>query len=84
MSPNDKSLTIRVYVDNTFSEAYWMGGRVAMTLTTPDEGGAIAAVAQNGGATLSAAKAYAVNSIWISEAEGRAAPRKDGKPIGGW
>eukprot|EP00936_MAST-01D_sp_MAST-1D-sp1_P000747 g747.t1 len=84
LSPNDKSLTIRVYVDNTFSEAYWMGGRVAMTLTTPDEGGAIAAVAQNGGATLSAAKAYAVNSIWISEAEVRAAPRKDGKPIRGW
>merc|ERR1711871_52904 len=70
LSPNDKTLTLRVYVDNTFSEAYWMGGRVAMTVVTPTAAGknAIAAVAQGGHATMRAATAFAVKPIWISEA----------------
>ena len=28
-----------VFVDNTMAEAFWMGGRVAMTLATPSSGG---------------------------------------------
>merc|ERR1712232_92016 len=32
---SDKTIDMRLFVDNTFTEVYWMGGRVAMTTTTP-------------------------------------------------
>jgi len=84
LSPNDKTLTIRVYVDATFSEAYWQGGRVAMTVDTPATTESNMAVYTSGRVTLLNAKAYSVQSIWVSEEEVRAAPRKDGKPPTGW
>ena len=84
MSPSDKTITLRVYVDNTFSEAYWMGGRVAMTINTGGTPEASMAVTASAAATLVSAKAFAVKPIWITEAEVRAAPRTDGKPIRGW
>ena len=63
-----------------------MGGRVAMTINTPGTPEASMAVAAQGGAgaKLVSAKAYAVQSIWVTEAEVRAAPRSDGKPLHGW
>ena len=84
LSPSDKTLTLRVYVDNTFSEAFWMGGRVAMTVSTAGTPEASMAVTASAAATLVSAKAFAVKPIWITEAEVRAAPRTDGKPIRGW
>ena len=65
-----------------------MGGRVAMTIDTPQSNPQLAtmAVAATGGAgaKLVSARAFAVQSIWVSEAEVRAAPRTDGKPLHGW
>jgi len=84
LSPSDTSLTIRVYVDHTFSEAYWMGGRVAMTISTPSTSEAGMAAFASAPATLESAQAYAVDSIWVTKEQVRAAPRKDGKPIVGW
>ena len=84
LSPSDTTLTIRVYVDNTFSEAYWMGGRVAMTINTPGTAQSSMAVVASAAANLVSAKAFAVHPIWITEAEVRAAPRADGEPISGW
>ena len=84
LSPSDTTLTIRVYVDNTFSEAYWMGGRVAMTINTPGTAQSSMAVVASAAANLVSAKAFAVQPIWITEAEVRAAPRTDGEPISGW
>ena len=34
LSPNDKTIDMALYVDNTFTEAYFMNGRVAMTVPT--------------------------------------------------
>jgi hypothetical protein len=85
LSPSDSTLTIRVYVDNTFSEAFWMGGRVAMTVDTPATANCSVALAAAGGAAVvKAATVHAVKPIWVSEAEVRAAPRTDGQPVRGW
>jgi len=84
LSTSDTSLTIRVYVDHTFSEAYWMSGRVAMTVPTPSTDKAGMAAYASAPATLERAEAYSVGSIWVTEEQVRAAPRKDGKPIVGW
>merc|ERR1712241_1311999 len=47
--PGERTVTLRVYVDHWFCEAYWQGGRVAMTVITPaSEKAAIAAKAVNG------------------------------------
>merc|ERR1711957_936111 len=37
--PEDKTIDLTLYVDNTFTEAFWMGGRVAMTIVTKSSGG---------------------------------------------
>eukprot|EP00911_Craspedida_sp_UC1_P000571 UC1_evm3s438 len=69
LSPSDKSLTIRVYVDNTFSEAFFQGGRVALSITTNPTEEALAAVTSTAPVTLQSANAYTVNSIWVSPEE---------------
>eukprot|EP00463_Aulacantha_scolymantha_P005766 TRINITY_DN715_c0_g2_i2.p1 TRINITY_DN715_c0_g2~~TRINITY_DN715_c0_g2_i2.p1 ORF type:complete len:169 (-),score=25.68 TRINITY_DN715_c0_g2_i2:246-752(-) len=81
MSPNDKSITIRVYVDITFSEAFWQNGRVAMTKVTPATKEASMAVSSTKDITLNYAKAWQVGSIWVSPEEVLRTPRLDGKPI---
>merc|ERR1712080_244124 len=81
MSPSDKSITIHVYVDNTFSEAYWQNGRVAMTITTGATDEASMAVGSEQDITMNYAKAWQVDSIWVSPEEVLRTPRLDGKPI---
>eukprot|EP00937_MAST-01D_sp_MAST-1D-sp2_P004367 g4367.t1 len=64
--PDDKDITLRIFLDGTVAEAYWMGGRVAMTV---DAAAAIAArVSASGGAgaTLSAAVVHAMGDIHTS------------------
>merc|ERR1712025_780667 len=81
MSPNDKSITIRVYNDITFSEGYWQNGRVAMTIDNPATQESLMSVSSNVDVTMNYAKAWQVNSIWVSPEEVIRTPRLDGKPI---
>jgi len=71
--PSDKTLDLVIYVDNTFSEVYWMDGRSATTVTTgPSKDGfngvRLTASADNV-ATVSSATAWSVKSIWVSPEE---------------
>jgi beta-fructofuranosidase len=79
ISPNDRSITLRVYVDNTFCEAYWQHGRVAMTITTAATTEATMSVMSTDSVSLESAKAWRVNSIWVSPKDVINTPRKDGK-----
>jgi hypothetical protein len=67
----DKSVTIRVFVDHTLAEAFWQGGRVAMTvpLSPTTEGSVAVAVAAVGEVTLKEAAVWKVQSIWVSPQE---------------
>jgi len=81
---SDKSIDIRLYVDITFTEAYWMGGRVAMTATTPQTQKDVADVtvsADQSGVKLLSAKAWSVGSIWVTAEEVKKAPRPDGSIV---
>ena len=69
--PSDTTLELRVFVDNTFLEAYFMDGRVAITATlhgsSPEAG--VALFAANSTVTANAASVWHVNSIWVSPAD---------------
>lgn len=82
LKESDTEITIRVFVDNTFVEAYWMEGRVAITasLANPPNAQAGVNVFNDGGAavTASSAKAWHVDGIWVSPEEVLATPRLDG------
>jgi hypothetical protein len=69
MSPSDTTITLRVYVDHTFSEAYWQGGRVAMTTTTAASAEASQHVFSAKPVQLQSAVSHAVNSIWVGTDE---------------
>lgn len=66
LSPADKEITIRVYVDNTFCESFWQNGRVAMTITTPATPLAAMSIATDHTIQLKRAQAYPMDSIWVS------------------
>lgn len=81
---SDKSIDIRLYVDNTFTEAYWMGGRVAMLATTPQtqkDAADVTVSADQGGAKLISAKAWHVGSMWVTPEEVKSTPRSDGSVV---
>ena len=84
LSPSDKTLDVRIFVDNVMSEAYFMGGRVAMTVPSfmpknlPAAGPGMSVSANRAGASLVSATAWAVESIWVSKEEVLATPRPDG------
>jgi hypothetical protein len=68
--PSDTEVEVRVFVDNTFLEAYWQDGRVAMTATlmgTEPEAGM--SVFASGQVQVTAVDVWRVNSIWISPEE---------------
>ena len=84
LSPTDTTLELRVFVDNVFSEAYWQGGRVAMTVPSPppaDGACGITVMADAAGAQLLSAVAYEVKSIWVSADEVLGTPRPDGGDV---
>merc|ERR1712151_1002798 len=68
---SDESIDVRLYVDNTFTEVYFQGGRVAMTINTP----ATDAVDVDATATV-----WSVSSIWVTPEDVMRTPRLDGKP----
>jgi len=76
--PEDDTLALTLYVDNTFAEAFWMNGRVAMTIDTPTSGGAddVTIGADKPGVTVSAT-AWEVGSIWVTPDEVKQTPRRD-------
>merc|ERR1712241_1187088 len=76
LSPNDKTIDMRLYVDNTFTEAYWMNGRVAMTIDTPaTEQADVILSADKADVTLESATVWHVNSIWVSPEQVKQTPR---------
>ena len=75
--PADKTIELTLYVDNTFTEAFWQGGRVAMTTVTPSSGGhddATVGASQPG--VSASATAWSVDSIWVSPEEVKYTPRR--------
>jgi hypothetical protein len=77
MLSTDTTIDMTIYVDQTFAEAYWMGGRVAMTAKTgsPVEGGV--SVSSDSPVTLNGATAWGVGSIRVTPEEVKATPRLD-------
>jgi sucrose-6-phosphate hydrolase SacC (GH32 family) len=67
----DRTVELRIFVDNTFLEAFWMDGRVAMTSTlvgsAPEAGVSVFAI--GGAVTVVQASVWHVGSIWVSPAE---------------
>jgi len=78
MSASDTTIDMRLFVDNTFTEVYWMGGRVAMTTTTrATQAAGMSVSADKSGITLSSAKAWKVGSIWVTPDDVAATARAD-------
>lgn len=64
--PGETTVTIHVFIDNTFIEAYWQDGRVAMTKTfvdaAPEFGMAI--FAESADVAVVSAQAWHMGGIW--------------------
>lgn len=58
---DDTELTMRVFLDGSVAEAYWMGGRVAMTIATLPV--ASVTITADAAATLANATSYAMGDI---------------------
>lgn len=75
---SDETIDMQLFVDNTFTEVYWMSGRVAMTTTTDATAAADVTVSADiSGTTLAYAKAWKVGSIWVTPEEVLRTPRLD-------
>lgn len=75
---SDKTIDMRLFVDNTFTEVYWMDGRVAMTTTTAaTQAAEITISADKAGTTLASVQAWKIGSIWVSPEEVLQTPRLD-------
>ena len=79
LSSADTTLDVNVYVDHVVSEAFFQGGRVAMTQETTATNGTAAAVYSSADGALQAARGWRVGSIWITPEEVLRTPRMDGK-----
>jgi len=68
MKQTDSYLEMHVYIDNTFVEAYWQGGRVAMTrtieLASPVWGFAVSTTGEEP-LVVTSVEAYTIGSIWV-------------------
>jgi sucrose-6-phosphate hydrolase SacC (GH32 family) len=80
--PSDNTIDLTLYVDNTMTEAFWMGGRTAMTIVTGTSHGAddITFGASEPGAIVSAT-AWKVGSIWVTPDVVKQTPRRDSVPM---
>lgn len=83
IADSDTSIDVHIYVDNTFSEVYYQGGRVAMTVNTAATDDAAVFVSSSVAGTVTAT-AYGVGSIWVTPQEVLRTPRLDGKPLDAW
>merc|ERR1712190_186052 len=74
----DKTIDVRIFVDHTIAEDYWMGGRVAMTAKVRATNAAdVTVVAEGRSATLVSATAWKVESIWVTPEDVLKTPRLD-------
>lgn len=68
--PSDTEIELRVFVDNTFVEAYWMDGRVAMTSTLISQHmSGMSLFADDGEVTASSTQVWSMKNIWVSADE---------------
>ena len=76
--PADEAIDLTLYIDNTFTEAFWMGGRVAMTVVTKTSSGDddVTVGSSQPGVSFSAT-AWEVGAIWVTAEEVRRMPRRD-------
>lgn len=81
---SDKTIDMHLYVDNTFAEVYYQGGRVAMTVNTPASDDAQVMLSSSVGGVTATATAWSVSSIWVTPEEVLRTPRLDGKPLDVW
>jgi sucrose-6-phosphate hydrolase SacC (GH32 family) len=81
---SDKTIDVRLYVDNTFAEVYFQGGRVAMTVNTPPSDDADVTLSSSTDGVTATATAWSVSSIWVTPEEVLRTPRLDGKPLDAW
>ena len=78
LSPSDTAIQVRVFVDNVFSEAYFQGGRVVMTLPAQPCVKCAMYVSASGSDVASvSATVHRVNSIWVAPADVLRAERPD-------
>jgi sucrose-6-phosphate hydrolase SacC (GH32 family) len=80
----DKTIHMRLYIDNTFAEVYYQGGRVAMTVNTPASDDADVTLSSSVAGITASATAWSVSSIWVTPEEVLRTPRLDGKPLDAW
>merc|ERR1712187_190600 len=80
----DDRIDVRLFIDNTFAEVYFQGGRVAMTVNTPPSVDADITVASSVSGVAVEASAWGVSSIWVTPEEVLRTPRLDGKPVDAW
>jgi sucrose-6-phosphate hydrolase SacC (GH32 family) len=73
LSAGDKTLSFRIFTDQTFAECYWQGGRVAMTANNPQQldkatvGENLAIRAEfKEGVLVQEMNVWSVSSIWVS------------------
>lgn len=78
---SDTTIDMHLYVDNTFAEVYYQGGRVAMTVNTPASDDAGVTVSSSVAGVTAKASAWSVGSIWVTPEDVLRTPRLDGKPI---
>ena len=78
LSPTEKTISLRVFTDRTFAEAYWQDGRVVMTASTPPSATAsIALAAVTTAVTVKKATVWSVGAIWTTPNELLQTPRPD-------
>jgi sucrose-6-phosphate hydrolase SacC (GH32 family) len=79
----DKTIDLALFVDNTFTEVFWMNGRVAMTVDTKTSGGQddVTISASQAGVTASAT-VWQVGSIWVDPEVVKQTPRRDSSLMG--
>eukprot|EP01062_Namystynia_karyoxenos_P050279 TRINITY_DN3900_c0_g2_i1.p1 TRINITY_DN3900_c0_g2~~TRINITY_DN3900_c0_g2_i1.p1 ORF type:complete len:571 (+),score=184.07 TRINITY_DN3900_c0_g2_i1:79-1713(+) len=75
--PGERELSLRLYVDWTFTEVYWQGGRVASTVVTPGTPDAAAWISSSADATVATAQVWQMQPVWTTAAEVLRTPRAD-------
>ena len=75
LAASERFVSLRLFVDQTFAEAYWQRGRVVQTVSVPGSQVASAALAADANVTAASIDAWAVNPIWATPAEIIATPR---------
>ena len=80
LSPAETSIAIRVFVDQTFAEAYFQNGRSVLTVSVEPSVVASVALAVTAGSNsvvAESARAWSVKGIWASAEQVKATPRAE-------